>query len=183
MFILINIFIVPLQSKTKRTMTKVFSLLILCCLIGYIISSCNQYASSVTDNTMADTISVGNTSSVDSATYTFPDRSKCPIKVVVNASYPIDKSLQSIYSTVILELSDTVDISENLNGYANYILMQYCATNNAYSLDDSTDINNESYEPLKSFESRINISKLYDNKGIVTFCKEIIILKNYFLQQ
>ncbi len=108
----------------------------------------------------------------------------CKIKTRVVISYPTEykdngstqKLKELFYKSVLNTPEDVDDIKAALNNYAKSIINQnsplQVATDGEYVEDDYEDID------VDNFEITINITNVYNNNDLLSFCCERIVKKN-----
>lgn len=128
----------------------------------------------------ADTVAIDVVNVVDTISYKIGDASQCSVMADAKIAYPnaykdieTTAKLQRLFTTDILEVPmDSVVLDEAFKKYVNNIVSQYGVTSDSIKYED------EGREIVYKYNSKINVSVVYNKNGIITFCKEETTEKN-----
>ena len=144
-----------------------------------IIVSCKGLSTST--NTMStDSVTISKETLADTTYFKLTSGGKCDIIANATFCYPkayrdakATEALQSLFTTNVLELADTIEFDQSFKKYIAGVLHQYGISENERPEDVEDD-----YESVYQYASNTTISPVYNKNGVLTFCKAELTTKN-----
>ena len=147
-----------------------------------IVTSCSGGKNSNASGDEA-TVTLSSLKEADTLSFPLSNGNNCKVQVDVSVTYPksfVNKQetekLQKLFITTVLECGDSLTIEEAVKQYTTGITRQNGASEDE---DDDFALEDENGTPIDKILINVNITAAYNQKNIITFCKEVTYKRNY----
>ena len=145
-------------------------------------TSCSGGKSGNADGDEA-TVTLSSLKEADTLSFPLSNGNNCKVQVDVSVTYPksfVNKQetekLQKLFITTVLECGDSLTIEEAVKQYTTGITRQN-GTGEGEG-DDDYALEDENGTPIDKILINVNITAAYNQKNIITFCKEVTFKRN-----
>ena len=163
-------------------MKNYISLILLTLAITVIYASCSGGKSSNAAGGNEATVTLSSLKEADALSFPLSNGNNCKVQVDVSVTYPksfVNKQetekLQKLFITTVLECGDSLTIEEAVKQYTTGITRQNGASEDE---DDDFALEDENGTPIDKILINVNITAAYNQKNIITFCKEVTYKRN-----
>lgn len=146
-----------------------------------IVTSCSGGKNSNASGDEA-TVTLSSLKEADTLSFPLSNGNNCKVQVDVSVTYPksfVNKQetekLQKLFITTVLECGDSLTIEEAVKQYTTGITRQNGASEDE---DDDFALEDENGTPIDKILINVNITAAYNQKNIITFCKEVTYKRN-----
>ena len=146
------------------------------------VTSCSGNKSGNADGDEA-TVTLSSLKEADTLSFPLSNGNNCKVQVDVSVTYPksfVNKQetekLQKLFITTVLECGDSLTIEEAVKQYTTGITRQNGAGDGEG--DDDYALEDENGTPIDKILINVNITAAYNQKNIITFCKEVTFKRN-----
>lgn len=163
-------------------MKNYISLILLALAMTFIYASCSGGKGSNTADGDEATVTLSSLKEADTLSFPLSNGNNCKVQVDVSVTYPksfVNKQetekLQKLFITMVLECGDSLTIEEAVKQYTTGITRQNGASEDE---DDDFALEDENGTPIDKILINVNITAAYNQKNIITFCKEVTYKRN-----
>ncbi len=147
------------------------------------VTSCSGGKSGNTGNSDEATVTLSSVKQADTLSFPLSNGNNCKVQVDVSVTYPKafkskkeTEALQKLFITTVLECGDSLTIEEAVKQYTMGITRQNVAGDGEE--EDDFALEDENGTPIDKIFINVNITAAYNQKNIITFCKEETFKRN-----
>ena len=147
------------------------------------VTSCSGGKSGNSGNSDEATVTLSSVKQADTLSFPLSNGNNCKVQVDVSVTYPKafkskkeTEALQKLFITTVLECGDSLTIEEAVKQYTMGITRQNVAGDGEE--EDDFALEDENGTPIDKIFINVNITAAYNQKNIITFCKEETFKRN-----
>lgn len=147
------------------------------------VTSCSGGKSGDSGNSDEATVTLSSVKQADTLSFPLSNGNNCKVQVDVSVTYPKafkskkeTEALQKLFITTVLECGDSLTIEEAVKQYTMGITRQNVAGDGEE--EDDFALEDENGTPIDKIFINVNITAAYNQKNIITFCKEETFKRN-----
>ena len=147
------------------------------------VTSCSGGKSGNSGNGDEATVTLSSVKQADTLSFPLSNGNNCKVQVDVSVTYPKafkskkeTEALQKLFITTVLECGDSLTIEEAVKQYTMGITRQNVAGDGEE--EDDFALEDENGTPIDKIFINVNITAAYNQKNIITFCKEETFKRN-----
>ena len=148
-----------------------------------LVASCSGGKSGNSGNSDEATVTLSSVKQADTLSFPLSNGNNCKVQVDVSVTYPKafkskkeTEALQKLFITRVLECGDSLTIEEAVKQYTMGITRQNVAGDGEE--EDDFALEDENGTPIDKIFINVNITAAYNQKNIITFCKEETFKRN-----
>lgn len=148
-----------------------------------LVTSCSGGKSGNTGNSDEATVTLSSVKQADTLSFPLSNGNNCKVQVDVSVTYPKafkskkeTEALQKLFINTVLECGDSLTIEEAVKQYTMGITRQNVAGDGEE--EDDFALEDENGTPIDKIFINVNITAAYNQKNIITFCKEETFKRN-----